>query len=324
MGGLRRYILRRLVTLVFVVLCLLTIMFALFKLLPGDPTAIFVDNNFSLEMIDRTRHAWGLDAPWYVQYGRYMLNMLSFDFGTSFFQVAPVKGIVAEKLANTCAMMLPALFLSVILGTVIGAVAGWKRGSAFESGTIITFLFLRSAPSFFVGIMMLMVFSYQLHWLPSGGMVSPGSAGAFWDMVLSLDFLKHLILPTLVVFSREVTGPALLLRSSMLEVKGSDFLDVLRAKGLPPAAIIVHATRNALLPLVTYVAVTTGFIFQGQVVLEIIFAWPGVGRELVTALNDLDYPVAQAAFYLMALTILFLNFIADVLYGLVDPRITYH
>jgi peptide/nickel transport system permease protein len=324
MGGLRRYILRRLISLVFVVLCLLTIMFALFKLLPGDPTAIFIFNGFSQEMVDRTRHIWGLDAPLYVQYGRYMVNMLTFNFGTSFFQSAPVSGIVAEKLANTCAMMLPALFLSVILGTIIGAVAGWKRGSAFESGTIITFLFLRSAPSFFVGILVLMVFSYHLRWLPSGGMVSPGSAGAFWERVLSLDFLKHLILPTLVVFSREVTGPALLLRSSMLEVKGSDFLDVLRAKGLPPAAIIVHATRNALLPLVTYVAVTTGFIFQGQVVLEIIFAWPGVGRELVQALNDLDYPVAQAAFYLMALTILFLNFISDVLYGLVDPRITYH
>ena len=324
MGGLRRYILRRLMTLLFVVLSLLTIMFALFKLLPGDPTAIFVDNNFPQEMIERTRHSWGLDAPLYVQYARYMVNMLTFDFGNSFFQVAPVQSIVVEKLANTCAMMLPALFLSVLLGTLIGAVAGWKRGSVFESGMIVSFLFLRSAPSFFVGILVLMVFAYQLRWLPSGGMVSPGAAGPFWQMVLSLDFLKHLILPTLVVFSREVTGPALLLRSSMLEVKGSDFLDILRAKGLPASRILVHATRNAMLPLVTYVAVTTGFIFQGQVVLEIIFAWPGVGRELVNALNDLDYPVAQAAFYVMALTILALNFIADVLYGLIDPRISYH
>jgi peptide/nickel transport system permease protein len=109
----------------------------------------------------------------------------------------------------------------------------------------------------------------------------------------------------------------------MLEVKGSDFLDILRAKGLPETLIIRHATRNALLPLVTYVAVMTGLLFQGQVLLEIIFSWPGIGREIVMAVNDLDYPVAQASFFLMALTILAMNFVADLLYGLVDPRVTY-
>jgi peptide/nickel transport system permease protein len=108
-----------------------------------------------------------------------------------------------------------------------------------------------------------------------------------------------------------------------LEVKGADFLDILRAKGLPERVIVKHATRNALLPLVTYVAVMTGFLFQGQVLLEIVFAWPGIGREIVKALNDLDYPVAQAAFYLMALAVLAMNFVADLLYGFIDPRITY-
>ena len=114
----------------------------------------------------------------------------------------------------------------------------------------------------------------------------------------------------------------MLLRSTMLEVKGSDFLDILRAKGLPERRIVMHATRNALLPLVTYVAVMTGLLFQGQVLLEIIFAWPGIGRELVVALNDLDYPVAQAALFVMALDHLVFNFVADVLYGVIDPRVT--
>ena len=154
-------------------------------------------------------------------------------------------------------------------------------------------------------------------------MTKLGASGGFWNIVFSLDFLKHLILPTLVLVSREITGPTLLLRSSMLEVKGSDFLDIIRAKGLSEYRIIKHATRNALLPLVTYVAVMIGFLIQGQVILEIIFAWPGIGREIITALNDLDYPVAQAAFYIMALTILAMNFIADILYGFIDPRISY-
>jgi len=323
MSGLRKYILQRLLSMVFVVFCILSIMFGLFKLIPGDPTMIFVDENLSDEMIDSQKELWGLNDPMYVQYFRYLKNMALFDFGNSFFQDRTVKEIMVEKLANTCAMMLPALILSVIIGTTLGSVAGWKRGSKFESTTITLSLFLRSAPSFFIGVMVLMIFAYKLRWLPSGGMTSLGASGGFVETLFSLDFLKHLILPTMVLVSREITGPTLLLRSSMLEVKGSDFLDIVRAKGLSEYHVIKHATRNALLPLVTYVAVMIGFLIQGQVILEIIFAWPGIGREIITALNDLDYPVAQAAFFVMALTILSMNFIADILYGFIDPRISY-
>jgi peptide/nickel transport system permease protein len=218
--------------------------------------------------------------------------MALFRFGDSFFQNQTVADILAEKVANTCAMIVPALLVSVVFGTILGALAGWKRGSRFEQATVTTSLLLHSAPSFFVGILVLMVFSYQLRWLPPGGMVSLGGPEGFWAMIASRDYLQHLILPGLV----------------------------LRAKGLTERRILVHATRNALLPLVTYIAVMTGLLLQGQVLLEIIFAWPGIGRELVTALGDLDYPVAQAALYVMALVILLLNLLADLLYGLIDPR----
>ncbi|MCC7274953.1 MAG: ABC transporter permease [Alphaproteobacteria bacterium] len=323
MTGFRRYVVRRLLLLAFVVWCILSIMFVLFQLLPGDPTAIFVDDNFSPEMIDRQKQLWGLNDPLWVQYLRYVGNMLTFDFGNSFFQIEPVAHIMADKVQNTCLMIVPALIVSVVLGTLIGAVAGWRRGSAFEQATVATSLFLHSVPSFFVGILALMIFAYQLRWLPSGGMVGLGGPEGLWEMIASRDYWVHLLLPGLVLVSREITGPILLLRSSMLEVKGSDFLDILRAKGLSEHRIITHATRNALLPLVTYVAVMTGLLFQGQVLLEIIFAWPGIGRELVQALNDLDYPVAQAALYVMALVTLLLNLVADLLYGVIDPRVTY-
>jgi peptide/nickel transport system permease protein len=168
-----------------------------------------------------------------------------------------------------------------------------------------------------------MIFSYKLRWLPSGGMTGLGGPNHFFGIVGSGEYWQHLLLPLLVLVSREVTGPILLLRASMLEVKGSEFLDILRAKGLPPSGVVTHATRNALLPLVTYIAVMMGLLFQGQVLLEIIFSWPGIGRELVQALNDLDYPVAQAALYIMALVTLVLNFIADLLYGVIDPRVSY-
>jgi peptide/nickel transport system permease protein len=323
MSGLGRYVGRRLLLLLFVVWAVLTIIFALFQLLPGDPTSIFVDSNFSVEMIERQKALWGLNDPLWLQYLRYIKNMALFDFGDSFFQNQPVREILFEKTINTCLMIVPALIVSVVLGTIIGAIAGWKRGSGFEQTTVTTALVLHSAPSFFVGIMALMIFSYQLRWLPPGGMVSLGGPEGFWETVTSADYLQHLILPALVLISREITGPILLLRSSMLEIKGSDFVEILRAKGLRERRIVTHATRNALLPLVTYIAVMTGLLFQGQVLLEIIFAWPGLGREMVTALNDLDYPVAQAALYLMALVILAMNFIADLLYGFIDPRVTY-
>lgn len=324
MQGLRGYILRRIVLLLFVILSVLTILFVLFKLLPGNPLSVFLDSNFPEEMIQRQKRLWGLDDPIWVQYFRYMWNMLTFNFGTSFFQMTPVRDIVIEKLLHTAAMIVPAVVLSVILGAVLGAWLGWRRGSRQEGAVVVGLLALRSAPSFFVGIIVLMIFSYQLGWFPPGGMVSIGGhQESFWATIFTLDFLHHLILPCLVLVTREITSPALLLRSTMLEVKGSDFLDILRAKGLPERRIIVHATRNALLPLVTDVAVMMGFLFQGQVLLEIIFAWPGVGRELVSALNDLDYPVAQACFFVMALIILVFNFIADVLYGFIDPRVAY-
>ena len=313
-------VLRRVLLLALTVWCILSIMFVLFKLLPGDPATIFVDNNMPMEMIEHQRQLWGLNDPWWVQYLRYIVNMALFRFGDSFFQNQTVADILAEKVANTCAMIVPALLVSVVFGTILGALAGWNRGSRFEQATVTTSLLLHSAPSFFMGILVLMVFSYQLRWLPPGGMVSLGGPEGFWAMIASRDYLKHLILPGLVLVSREITGPILLVRSSMLEVKGSDFIDILRAKGLTERRILVHATRNALLPLVTYIAVMTGLLLQGQVLLEIIFAWPGIGRELVTALGDLDYPVAQAALYVMALVILLLNLLADVLYGLIDPR----
>ena len=323
MSGFRSYLLRRLVLLAFVLWCILSIMFALFQLLPGDPTMLFVDSNFSQEMIDRQRELWGLTGPLWLRYVRYVWNMLTFDFGTSFFQTEPVGHIMLDKVGNTCLMILPALVISVVGGTIIGALAGWWRGTVFEHATVGISLFLHSAPSFFVGILALMIFSYQLRWLPPGGMSSLGGGVGFWETFLSPDYWRHLLLPGLVLVSREITGPILLVRSSMLEVKGSDFLEILRAKGLPERQIVTHATRNALLPLVTYVAVMTGLLFQGQVLLEIIFAWPGIGREIVQALRDLDYPVAQAALYIMALVTLALNLVADLLYGVIDPRVTY-
>jgi peptide/nickel transport system permease protein len=312
----------RLLSFITVVWAVLTIFFIMFKLLPGDPTAVFLDSNLSPELIARQKELWGLSDPMWLQYIRYIRNMASFHFGVSFFQQQPVADILWERVKNTCLMIVPALLISIVGGTLIGAAAGWRRGSRFERFTVGLSLLLHSAPSFVVGILALMVFAYRLRWLPSGGIVSLGAPDGFWQIVSSGDYVRHAMLPVMVLVSREITGPILLLRGSMFDIKSSDFIEILRAKGISETRVLVHATRNALLPLATYIAVMIGVAFQGQVLLEIIFAWPGVGRELVTALADLDYPIAQACLYLMALVILTMNFIVDALYGVIDPRIS--
>ena len=321
MTGLQLYIVRRLILNVFVLFCVLTIIFALFRMLPVTPDQVFVDPSLPREYVAQLRKQWGLDEPLWKQYVSYIYNMFTFQFGVSFVTRLTVSEVLGERLLNTFAMLAPAILIATLLGTVLGAWTGWKRGALVEQVTVTASLFLRSTPSYFVGLIFLMVFSYHLGWLPSGGMITPGVSTDFWVIVSSADFYRHLILPMMVVVSREITGPIMLLRSSMLEIKGSDFLEILRAKGLSERAIVVHATRNALLPLITEVAIMTGELFQGQVLLETIFAWPGIGREIVSAVNSLDYPMAQAAFFLIALSVLTMNFIADLLYALVDPRV---
>lgn len=323
MNGLAKNLAKHFLSFVTVVWAVLTVFFVMFKLLPGDPTAVFLDSNLSPELIAKQKALWGLSDPMWLQYVHYIRNMATFHFGVSFFQQQPVSDIIWERVKNTCLMICPALVISIIGGSVIGAVAGWRRGGRFERITVGISLLLHSAPSFIVGILALMIFAYRLRWLPSGGIVSLGAADGFWAIIGSTDYLKHAILPVMVLVSREITGPILLLRGSMFDIKGSDFIEILRAKGIPERGIVMHATRNALLPLATYIAVMIGVAFQGQVLLEIIFAWPGVGRELVTALADLDYPIAQAGLYVMALVILAMNFIVDALYGFIDPRIAH-
>lgn len=323
MAGLPVYLARRLLLFACVLWSVLTIMFLLFYLLPGDPMAMFIDASFSPEMVERQQELWGLNHSMGVRYLQYLRNMLAFDFGDSFFETIPVQEIIVEKLLNTFLLIIPPLILSIVGGIVIGTIAGWRRGSRFERATVGVSLLLHSVPSFFAGILALTVFAYGLRWFPTGGIVSRTGPEGFWAILFSGEYWYHLALPGIVLVSREITGPILLMRSAILEVKGQDFLDVLKAKGLPPSAIVAHAARNAMLPMVSYVALMAGMLFQGQVLLEIVFSWPGIGRELVQALSNLDYPVAQAILFIMALSTLAMNFLSDLANGFVDPRVTY-
>jgi peptide/nickel transport system permease protein len=318
---MRRFLVTRLVLMAFVLFAIATIMFSMFMLIPGDPTANFIEQGLPRQAIEQQRKIWGLDDPIAVQYLRYLRNMATFEFGVSFRFHVPVREVLAEKLLNSIAMLLPALALIMVGGTLIGGYLGWRRGSVAEKAGVVAGLAVESLPSYFAGIIVLMIFSYRLGWLPSSGMGPSGMSRSFVQTVFSPEFPRYLALPLLTLVLRGLNGPMLLMRTSMVEVRGSDFLMLLEAKGLPERRVALHAMRNALLPMITYFGVQLGILFQGQVLLETVFGWPGIGRAVVDALNAQDFPLLQGAFFCTAMVVVGANLVVDVLYGYLDPRV---
>ncbi len=319
------YLLRRLLHMAFVLWAVATIVFLMFRLMPGDPSTAFIDPTFTEEQQQEIRAQFGLDRPLPDQYLLYLGNLLRGEFGLSFRQRQPVLGMVLDVLPNTLLLTMTSLIIAYIFGTLLGALMAWKRGGKFEAICVPLVLTTRAAPEFWVGMVMLAIFAFGLRWLPSGGANSAGAHyNSEWQRILSLDYLSHLALPafTLAIYLQGL--PALLMRSSMLEVMREEFVTMSRMKGLSERSIMLrHAARNALLPLVTAFALGFGQSVGGNVVIENVFSWPGLGRLLADAIANSDYPLAQCAFLLIALVLVLMNFLADLLYGLLDPRVSH-
>lgn len=316
---------RRLAQMVLTLFVLITILFFLFRILPGDPLTMFLDAALPVEVQELVRAQFGLDKPIGEQYYLYMRNLLRGEFGVSFYYRRPVLEIIGDKLINTLFLMVASLTITFAVGVLGGSLVAWQRGSTLETLAVGLVIFLRSAPEFWLGMMALALFSYRLPLFPLGGMNTPGqNFHGFLEQYFSLDFLHHLLLPALVSASYYLATPFLVMRGSMIEVMKEDFIEMARAKGLRERQVLYrHGLRSALLPVVTVLALLIGFAIGGQVLIETIFRWPGMGREMVLAVQRNDYPVAQAAFFLMGVTVTFLNFLADLLYGYLDPRVTY-
>jgi peptide/nickel transport system permease protein len=325
LSGMRGYIIRRIGYMIVMMFALVTILFFMFRLLPGDPFAMFVDAALPVEAREHAMKQFGLDRPILVQYLTYMKNFLHGEFGMSFHYLRPVTEIIGEKFWNTVILMGAGLFLTFLIGIIGGAVMAWRRGSRLELFGIATTIFLRSAPTFWTGVMAIMLFSVRLKWFPLSGMRTPGQdLPTLWAKYFSPDFLHHLILPTLVLVAYDLATPLLVMRSSMLEVMKEDFIEMAFAKGLRERTVLMrHAVRNALLPIVTLFAIQAGFVIGGQVLVEQVFSWPGLGREIVLAIQRRDYPITQAAFFIMGVMVIVLNFLADLSYGYLDPRVVY-
>ena len=323
--GKASFIVRRSLQLVVTFWAVGTVLFFLFRLMPGNPTSFVISPQMTPEARQKIIASYGLNEPLHVQYIKFLQNALTLDFGQSFHSNAPVQDVIWTYLPNTLVLMLTAFIIAYAMGITLGVLSGWYRGSRFERSAVITALLARSVPSFWVGLLVLWIFGAGLDLIPMSGMTSAGEGhSSFWAMVFSVDFLKHLAAPALVLAYYFMGYPLLIMRSSMLEVLSEDFIDVCRAKGLKERTIMFkHAARNALLPIVTAAAIALGYAVGGSVLIETVFAWPGIGREMVRAVLRRDFPVAQGTFMVLAATIIILNFVADLAYGYLDPRVTY-
>jgi peptide/nickel transport system permease protein len=319
-----RLLAERLGHLLLVLWVVASLTFLMFRLMPGDPTLNFLSPTFTEETRAALLRGFGLDKPLWEQYLIYLGQLARGDFGVSFLQNQPVSEILRDALPNTVILTVVSLCFAYAFGIVAGAFLAFRRGGAAEAFAIPAALATRAAPEFWLGMLLLALFAFQLGWFPTGGAVSPGATvGSLADRLTSADFWWHLCLPalTLTLFLQGL--PLLLMRATMLEVLNDEFIVMARMKGLSRWSIVMrHAARNALLPVVTAFALGLGASIGGNVVVETVFAWPGIGRVLVQAVQGADYPVAQGAFIMIAFVLVMMNTVADLTYAWLDPRVS--
>ena len=302
---------------------LATVIFFMFRLLPGDPTtALLGTGQLPPEAAAQLRREWALDDPLAVQYLRYLGNLLVGNLGLSFVYRQPVLDILLPALWNTTVVMLPAVIIAVAGGVVAGSWLGWRRGGFWEGLGSLLVLVPRAVPAFWIGIVVLLVFSYRLDWFPSGGMRTPAFVPeTALEEIPGYDLARHMVLPVAAAALYFIADPLMIMRTAMIESRTQDYVAYARARGLIDRNVMRIARRNALLPVVTYIAIMVSFAFGGQVLLEVVFSWPGMGRLMVASVTQRDYPVAQAAFLLMSVLVVVVNVITDLAYGFLDPRI---
>jgi peptide/nickel transport system permease protein len=318
------YALRRIVLALPLLLGITLISFTLIHIAPGEPTDATGDIPITSdkEMRDRLRQEWGLDKPIHVQYWNWLTRIVQLDFGRSFAPDArPVLQKIRERLPVTLALNIAEMMIIVMLAIPIGVVSATRQYSKFDKVTTV-FVFVGFAtPDFWLALMLMILFGVQLGWLPISGLRSPTwEYLSFWRQ--QWDFLSHLILPIVVATFGGLAGFSRYMRQSMLEVVRQDYIQSARAKGLAePVVIGKHALRNALLPIVTILGLSLPGLIGGSVIIESIFAIPGMGQLMVQAVFERDYPVIMGNLVIVALLTLGANLIADLTYSLVDPRI---
>ena len=322
-----RFLVRRLIGSIPLVLGILTLIFFIMHLAPGDPTSRYFDPNVSPEVIEQMRHNLGLDQPVPIQYVKWMAAFLTGDFGISFAQMRPISEILPPVMWNTLQLTLVSTVIIFVLGMLIGIFQAVRQYRASDNVLTFVALFFYSMPGFWFALMLTLLFSLKANqWgfpivFPASQMTTVG-----YEFMSPLgkisDRFMHLVLPAVALGIGSAAGVARYMRGSMLEVIRQDYVRTARAKGLSERVVVFkHALRNALLPIITLLGLTMPYLFGGAVLVETIFAWPGMGRLIVEAVFQRDYPLIMATSFVISVMVILGNLVADMLYAVADPRI---
>ncbi len=313
-GNLARHLVGRLVSLIPILFGVSVVVFLLVRLIPGDPVVALLGMEATPEAVAALRARYALDDPWAVQYLAWMKNLLTGDFGRSVQSGREVLPLLMGALLPTLWLALAATLVSLLIAIPTGVIAATRRDTAADAFASLLSLFGLSMPSFWIGVLLILLFSIHLPILPASGYVAPGE-----DLGR---FLTHLVLPAITLGTALAAAIMRMTRSTMLEVLQADYVRTARAKGLPHRTVIwKHAYRNAQIPIITLIGIQFGQVLGGVVITETIFSWPGIGKLTVDAIFARDYPVVQGAVLLTAGLFVFINLVTDIVYTIVDPRL---
>jgi ABC-type dipeptide/oligopeptide/nickel transport system permease component len=301
----KSYILKRLFHSIFVLIGISLVVFIILHL-TGDPAALLMPMDATPEQVAQFRKEMGFTDPLILQYWRFFQGTLHGDFGLSFRHSQPALDLVLERMPATIQLTAAAMIIALVIAIPVGILSAIRRNSILDHVGMTGALLGQSTPVFWLGVMLILIFSVTLQWFPSSGRGT----------------VEHLILPAVTLGMFSMARTARMMRSSMLEVLGQEYMKTAKAKGLSPSIVILkHAMKNALIPVVTIIGMELGTLLGGAVITETIFAWPGVGRLAVQAIYNRDYPVVQAAVFILATIFVLVNLAVDILYTYLDPRV---
>lgn len=302
------FLLSRLLSTLTVIVGVITLVFLLIHIVPGDPIQVMLGETATLAAQDELRHQLGLDQPLLTQWGNSMWNLLHGNLGQSLHSKEPITDILSQRLPATIELAMAGLLVAILIAFPLGSLAALRKDTAWDSGAMVFSLLGISIPHFWLGPLLILLFSLQLGWFPVSGREN----------------FSAIILPAITLGTALAAILARMVRATLLEVLNEDYIRTARAKGLRESAIIVHhALRNAALPIITILGLQLGALLGGAVITETVFAWPGIGQLTVEAIQSRDYPVVQACVLLISLTYVMVNTLTDFVYAWLDPRVRY-
>jgi len=317
-----KYLGKKLLQLLLTLYAIATFNFILFRIMPGDPIRLLARaGSISAESMERIRELFGLDKPLWMQYFIYLKNIVTGQFGISMTYRQPVSEIILERLSNTLLLLAGATVLIIVIGIGTGIIAAMRQGSRLDKMLVVTSMVGWSLPTFWTGLLMIIVFGVFMKALPISGILTPGMHYAsYGDLIL--DYVRHLIMPTIALVIVDMAEFFLITRSTLVDVLTEDYMLTARGKGLSPKkALWRHALPNSMLPIITTLALYVSLVIGGAIQVETVFSFPGMGKLMYDAVLKRDYPILEASFFLMAAVTVSANFLSDVFYTIIDPRV---